>query len=403
MAVLRYILYSLRIRRVEYRVAELPIFLVPMLLTVRDLSAFRSAAFGEGLLIFLFLFAFGDLLNCLADRDLDALYKPHLTEAVYGIGTRGVVLQAGVSAAAATALAAHLAWLLGRWLLLPAVLVGLFLAAAYSLEPIRLKSRGLWQLPFYWLGLFTGPMLFSALLFSDRLVKQGSPAGAVFAPRRVFDPPWGVVAVAVAYGVLQTGVILVNTAEDYPEDRQMGVQTAIVRLGLPRGIATAVVLTLAGSALLHSFTTLLAARTGTVGAGAALLPLLGACAAVSIGIWRLQQRLRGRTEAEAVEEVKRSAHWVPVWITSTAVASLLAAIAVCLSTCGRVGVGVRSRPPTPTPTPTRDPSDLNAGYCAVSGPAAGGGKDRLSSEETPGGQVTEHLQPPRPYWLGLPR
>src|SRR5689334_22296180 len=104
-----------------------------MLLTIRDASALRSAAFGEGLLLFLFLFAFGDLLNCLADRDLDALYKPYLTEAVYGIGIRGVLFQAGVSGMAATALAAHLAWLLHRWLLLPAVLVGLFVAAAYSL------------------------------------------------------------------------------------------------------------------------------------------------------------------------------------------------------------------------------------------------------------------------------
>jgi 1,4-dihydroxy-2-naphthoate octaprenyltransferase len=309
----RYIVYSLRIRRVEYRVAELPIFLVPMLLTIRDLSAFRSAAFWEGLLIFLFLFAFGDLLNCFADRDLDALYKPQLTEAVYGIGLRGVLLQAGVSAAAATALAAHLAWLLDRWLLLAAVLVGLVIAAAYSVEPIRLKGRGLWQLPFYWLGLFTGPMLFSALLFSDR-------------------PSWGVVAVALAYGMLQTGVIMVNTAEDYPEDRRMGVNTLIVRLGLPRGIATAATLTLAGSApLLLAFVSLLVARHVTVGAAAALLPLLGACAGVSFGIWRLQQRTRGRTEEEAVREVKHTARWVPVWITSTAVTSLLAAMGICLN------------------------------------------------------------------------
>jgi 4-hydroxybenzoate polyprenyltransferase len=309
----QYMVYSLRIRRVEYRVAELPIFLVPMLLTIRELSAFRSAAFWEGLLIFLFLFAFGDLLNCLADRDLDALYKPQLTEAVYGIGIRGVLLQAGVSAAAATALAAHLAWLLDRWLLPAAVLVGLVIAAAYSVEPIRLKRRGLWQLPFYWLGLFTGPMLFSALLFSDR-------------------PPWGVVAVALAYGMLQTGVILVNTAEDYPEDRRMGVNTVIVRLGLPRGIATAAALTLAGSVpLLLSFVSLLVARHVTIGAAAALLPLLGACAAVSFGISRLQQRIRGRTEEEAVGEVKRCARWVPVWITSTAVTSLLAATGVYLN------------------------------------------------------------------------
>jgi 1,4-dihydroxy-2-naphthoate octaprenyltransferase len=293
-------------------VAELPIFLVPMLLTIRGPSAFHSAAFWEGLLIFLFLFAFGDLVNCLADRDLDARYKPHLTEAVYGIGIRGVILQATVSAAAAAALAAHLAWLQGRWLLLVSVLAGLLVAAAYSLEPIRLKRRGRWQLGFYWLGLFTGPMLFSALLFSDRA-------------------SWGVLAVAVAYGMLQTGVILLNTAEDYPEDRQMGVQTAIVSLGLPVGIATALTLTLAGAAaLLLSFAALLLSRTSTAGT-TALLPLLGSCVAVTTGIWKLRLRIQNRTGEEAVLEIRRSARWVPMWITSTALTSLLASAAVYLS------------------------------------------------------------------------
>jgi 4-hydroxybenzoate polyprenyltransferase len=310
----RYLIYSLRIRRVEYRVAELPIFLIPMLLTVRDASAFRGAAFWEGLLIFLFLFAFGDLLNCLADRELDAIYKPYLTEAVYGIGIRGVVVQAVLSGAAAALLAAHLSWMLDRWLLLALVLTGLFVAYAYSVEPIRLKGRGLWQLAFYWLGLFTGPMLFSALVFSERLQPD-------------------VLAVAVAYGMVQTGVILVNTAEDYPEDRQMKVETAIVALGLGRGIRVAAVLAVLGAAaLLASFVWVLILRGGSPRTALALLPLAGACAAVSVGIWKLSHQIGGRTEEEADKEVKRSARWVPVWITSVALAGLLAAASVFIST-----------------------------------------------------------------------
>ncbi len=100
---LRYLIWSLRLRRVEYRLAEVPIFLIPAFLTIGDVSAFAAAPFWEGALIFFFLFAFGDLLNCLADRDLDTLYKPHLTEAVLGLGVRGVVWQAVLSALAATA------------------------------------------------------------------------------------------------------------------------------------------------------------------------------------------------------------------------------------------------------------------------------------------------------------
>src|SRR5579884_2983259 len=98
---LRFLRYSLRLRRVEYRVAELPIFLVPVLLTAPDASAFAGLPFWEGLVAFLFLFAFGDLVNCLADRDLDAVAKPHLAEAVHGLGVRGVVAQAVLSAVAA--------------------------------------------------------------------------------------------------------------------------------------------------------------------------------------------------------------------------------------------------------------------------------------------------------------
>jgi 4-hydroxybenzoate polyprenyltransferase len=308
----RYLVYSLRLRRVEYRIAELPIFLIPTLLTISDASAFLSAAFWEGLLIFFFLFAFGDLLNCLADRDLDAIYKPHLTEAVHGIGIRGVIAQAVLSALAAVALTAHLAWLLDRWLLVPLVLAGVFAAYAYSVEPIRLKSRGLWQLAFYWLGLFTGPMIFTALLFSPW-------------------PPWGVWAVAAAYGLMQTGVILVNTAEDYPEDRRMRVRTVIVALGLDNGITLALVLTVLGCVgLLASYAVLFLMRGASGWALLALLPLAGACVAVSTAIGRLCGRVHGKEEVNAVAAVKRSAHWVPVWITSLAVSSLVAAV-VCFA------------------------------------------------------------------------
>jgi 4-hydroxybenzoate polyprenyltransferase len=307
---LRFLRYSLRLRRVEYRVAELPIFLVPVLLTAPDASAFVCLPFWEGLLIFFFLFAFGDLLNCLADRDLDALYKPHLTEAVHGLGVRGVVAQAVLSALAALALVAHLSWLLDRWLLLPLVAAGLFVACAYSVEPFRLKGRGLWQLAFYWLGLFTGPMLFAALLFSAR-------------------PPWEVGAVAAAFGMVQTGVILVNTAEDYPEDRRMGVRTAIVALGLRRGLGVALALAALGSAILvATFAEVYHLRTVPAPGLAALVPLAAACGGVTLGIGRLWRRLCEKTEAEDVLAVKRCAKWVPLWITSVAVSALVAAAGV---------------------------------------------------------------------------
>jgi 1,4-dihydroxy-2-naphthoate octaprenyltransferase len=302
----RYIVRSLTLRRVEYRVAELPIFLTPVLLTGPDPAAFRGAVFWEGLCAFFFLFAFGDLVNCLADRELDAIDKPHLSEAVYGIGVRGVWVQAILSAVGAVALSVHLAWRLGRWWLVPASVVGLVVAWAYSAEPVRLKGRGIWQLAFYWLGLFFGPMMFTALLF-DPL------------------PGWGMWAMAATFGLTQTGVILVNTAEDYPEDRQLGTRTVVVALGLERGIGLALVLVLVGgtgltAALYAGFYSGLppVARLG-------LAPLVLAVAAVSVAVTWLWCHVRRGSEVEAIIVVKRAAKWVPLWITSVAAANLLAA------------------------------------------------------------------------------
>jgi 1,4-dihydroxy-2-naphthoate octaprenyltransferase len=304
---LRYLIYSLRLRRVEYRIAELPIFLVPVLLTIDSAAALLGLAFWEGLVIFFLLFAFGDLLNCLTDRDLDTIYKPHLTEAVYGIGVRGVALQAVLSAVAAVGLAIHLAWVLERWILPVAVVVGLFVAYAYSVPPLRLKGRGLWQLLFYWLGLFTGPMIFAALLFT----------------------PWPraeVVAVCVCFGLMQTGTILVNTAEDYPEDQKMGVRTVIVALGLKRGLSVAWVFTVLGSlGLLMALAALAWQRSQQRWALVALAPLAVGSALVCSAILSLRQRIGPLAEPEAVAAVKRAARWVPFWITLLAISSLVAA------------------------------------------------------------------------------
>src|SRR5215471_15088761 len=90
---LRYLLYMLRIRRVEFRIAEIPILAIPLLLLLHDTAPLKTFTFWEGIFVFFLLFAFGDMINCLADRDLDAVYKPHLSEAVYGLGVRFVTFQ----------------------------------------------------------------------------------------------------------------------------------------------------------------------------------------------------------------------------------------------------------------------------------------------------------------------
>ena len=193
-----------------------------------------------------------------------------------------------------------------RWLLVPGVVIGLFLAYAYSVEPLRLKSRGVWQLVFYWFGLFTGPMLFVTLIFDP------SPA----------LPVW---VVSVAFGLLQSGVILVNTAEDYSEDRQMSVNTIIVSLGLKRGIQLAAWLTVTGTIVaVSALIALYGSRELLSDHWPWLLPFSGAALFDSICIAQLSRVIVRSDHAAAVEAVRQSAKFVPVWMTTTAVGCLIA-------------------------------------------------------------------------------
>lgn len=305
-----FLLNLLRIRRVEFRIAELPIFLIPVLLTIRTSAPLRTTTFWEGVVLFFFLFAFGDIINCLADRDLDATYKPHLSNAVYSLGVRFVAFQVAVSALAALALTLHIAWRLDRPLLPVLVVAGLALGAAYSVEPVRLKSRGLAQIPCLWLILFVGPMLLAILLVSPTF-------------------PLAVVAYALAYGCLQMGVILVNTAEDYPEDLAAGVRTSIIALGLPRSLALAFGLSLVGGlASLTILCSLYAQRHAPPAAWTALLLPFAACVFVAAGIGRLARSVARADLTEGIVLVKRAAKIVPIWITLVAWSSCAAAFAL---------------------------------------------------------------------------
>jgi 4-hydroxybenzoate polyprenyltransferase len=297
---LRYLLYMLRIRRVEFRIAEIPILIIPVLLLIHDTSVLKTFTFWEGIFIFFLLFAFGDMINCLADRDLDAVYKPHLSEAVYGLGVGFVKFQVVATAILALGLTAHLSWQLHRWILFPLVAIGLALGAGYSVKPIQLKGRGLAQLVCLWLIIFVGPMLLISLLVST----VPSPAVLVF---------------AAAFGAMQMGIILVNTAEDYPEDLEAQIKTTIVALGLKRGINLAFWLTVVGALSLLGTLGVMFRQRGVQPIWLlALLPAVVTCVYVLIDIWKLRRTIAEQSLDAAIQTVKHSAKRVPVWLTVVA-------------------------------------------------------------------------------------
>jgi alpha-ketoglutarate-dependent taurine dioxygenase/4-hydroxybenzoate polyprenyltransferase len=294
----RWLTDSLRIRRPEFMVAEVPILLIGLLWADPTAAWLGSPVAWLAAVVFFGLFHFGDMVNCLADRELDAVYKTSLSEAVFGLGVRNVTGQIVATAGAVLVGTVALGALTGRWWLLPLVLIGLVLGHQYSYGPLRLKGRGLLQIPTLWTLIFVGPML----LVTGAVVGWPSPS---------------LLALVGLYGAMAQLIILVNTAEDYDEDVANGIHTSAVALGrVPAAWASSVGVGLAGAGLFALFgsTILAESSPGPVWFALGLWTCAWGWSTLEIG--HLAYRVARARDPDA--ELKRGAAKMPVWITVVA-------------------------------------------------------------------------------------
>lgn len=291
-----------RVRRPEFFRAELPILTMPAFFCATRVADLASLAFAEAVLLFFLLFNVGDMVNCFLDRDVDLHRKTHLAEAVELLGRRSLMLQIAFSGLAAAALGAHLAWSLHRPWLGPAGIVGVVVGAGYTAPPLRLKGRGLLQLPTYVGILFVGPMLMVSGVFL------------------AWPSPW-LLALSLGFGLMQTGVLLVNTAEDLDEDEREGIRTAAVVLGAKRTVSLARAFVIVG---VLGFTAVMAA---TMNAWWACLPVLGLAAWNERWLARLRRDMGDRDESACRRLVREQGKHVPKRIERGAWLALLAVVA----------------------------------------------------------------------------
>jgi 1,4-dihydroxy-2-naphthoate octaprenyltransferase len=294
---MRFLANLARIRRVEFLVVELTIFLMPVLVTVGSLGELGTWVCAEAFALFFVLYALGDGINCLADRDLDAKYKTHLSRAVYELGVRFVIALTALEIAIALILGVHLAWTTRKPELFALVALGMFLGIGYSIKPLHFKGRGVWHLLCLWALLYFVPMLYAAKIVADR-----------WAPE--------VIALAAAYATTEMGIILVNTAEDYPEDLEAGVRTTVVALGLTRSISLAAGMVAVGSVgLIATFAAVFVQRNAGPLAWGMLVFLGMTCSFTGRAIWRLRAQTQASSLSDGILLVKASGKRVPLWAT----------------------------------------------------------------------------------------
>jgi alpha-ketoglutarate-dependent taurine dioxygenase/4-hydroxybenzoate polyprenyltransferase len=296
-----------RVRRPEFFKAELPILLIPAFLCAPSAAALASLAFVEATLLFFLLFNIGDMINCWFDRDVDLHRKTHLAEAIARVGARALLVQIVLSSVAAALLGLHLGLSLDRSWLAPAGVVGAVLAASYSAPPLYLKGRGLLQIVSHIGLLFSGPMIM---------------VSGVFLPW----PSFTVVAASIAYGVMQTGVLLVNNAEDLDEDEREGIRTAAVVMGSRGTIVAAVACVVIGAL---AFVAVVAAHQPLPSA-VLTLPVLACAAWNARWLLKLRHTMRDLDEASRRAAIRAQGKYVPRRIETGALVSLLVVAAITL-------------------------------------------------------------------------
>jgi alpha-ketoglutarate-dependent taurine dioxygenase/4-hydroxybenzoate polyprenyltransferase len=292
----RFLKNCFTIRRKEFFIAELPIFLIPIFSTIAQPDDFLNLSFLLGLLAIFLLFNIGDMINCYADYELDAIYKSHLSNAVFELGKRNVVTQIVLSGILAVALTIWVSILSRQLYLIPFTFVGIFVGLQYSIKPFKFKSGGISQLLCLWGIIFFGPMIYTAI------ISDGFPS----AINLLFF---------ALYGFHQMGIIMLNTAEDYTEDKNAGLNTIIVALGLHRAMRFGWRLVLvSGIALqLIFFRSFYEYKTSIIVAMSILVFTAGWLKIV-IEYKRILDKITDLDEIEATKELKKNGMKVPEWL-----------------------------------------------------------------------------------------
>jgi alpha-ketoglutarate-dependent taurine dioxygenase/4-hydroxybenzoate polyprenyltransferase len=292
----RFLQNCLTIRRKEFFIAELPIFLIPLLLNLTSMSAITRPWLYVGLLAVLLLFNLGDMINCYEDYELDSIYKSHLSNAVFELGKRNVKRQIIVSGALGVLLTVVVSLATHRLYLIPTTLFGCFAGLQYSMKPFKFKSRGLLQVLCLWGIIFFGPMLYAAIVANG-------------------FPPILQLTMFALYGVHQMGIVMLNTAEDYVEDKASGLNTVVIRLGLHRALNIAFRMVV-GSGMGLSVATAAYFRTQQA-QWYVYLPIL-----VFVLGWQkvvaeykvVISKINSENEMEAIEVIKKNGMKVPRWL-----------------------------------------------------------------------------------------
>lgn len=195
--------------------------------TTADMIDFDLLIFA---VLFLSIITFACNINCFYDIEVDSLKKKRLADAVRHIGRTKLKILLVLESITALIAVSYFAFL-ERYLISILGLIGLLLAHAYSAPPMRLKSKGILSPVPVNVGVYVLPII-AGYLVIDSVI---TPLFLTF---------------VLGYALLNLGINLVNTAEDYTVDKKIGIKTAAHSIGLKYTIYLSSVSTITGGTVI---------------------------------------------------------------------------------------------------------------------------------------------------------
>jgi 4-hydroxybenzoate polyprenyltransferase len=296
--VLRKIWASLVVSRVEFMVMGIPVIAISALLAASrsdDLMGDGTVRLGLLTAVWYLAYWISSQVNCLADYELDKTYKSRLPRSIDILkGPRTIWLMITLETVVASAIAVYLAISESRVGLVVLWVVGLFLIAAYSLEPLRFKRRGFLNLVTLSLILYFLPSLY---IYN------------AMAPHMKILP----LLALLGFSTQMIGLLLVNQIEDYHEDKEMNVLTSTVRWGLKKASLVSLLFTAVMSVVLLIVFSILAKSLYAFVGVAVMLVAYAATLRYHFKLFEVATSWEVTHAQAAAQRVRQLAAQVPLW------------------------------------------------------------------------------------------
>lgn len=221
----------LKVCRYEYFPAEIIALFIPFFLSANSFNLILKPLVLEGALTFIILYLSGFLINAWTDREVDAKYQTFKSSIAWGVrylGEKKLKIIIMVHILISLLLGLHISYIMRSFFPIIIILVGIFFAFGYSIQPFSFKTRGV----FFHIISLSLCCFFIPMIFFFYVVNGGLT--------------WDFLVFAGGFSMVHYALEIGNQIQDYEEDLTEDLKTPVVRIGLKKSLGLSMVFFIIG-------------------------------------------------------------------------------------------------------------------------------------------------------------